>query len=115
MEEQITDFVKKYLSPFLCGYRKGFSTQHTLLALIEKWRKIMDKKGFGGAVLMDLSKAFDTIDHELLLAKLHAYGFDERSLRLFTPVCLTGGNEQRLIINLVHGQSFYRVCHKVQF
>ena len=82
MEEQITPFIDKYLSPFLCGYRRGFSTQHALLALIEKWRKIMDKKGFGGAVLMDLSKAFDTINHELLIAKLHAYGFDNKSLRL---------------------------------
>lgn len=82
MEEQISDFIKKYLSPYLCGYRKGFSTQHALLALTEKWRKIIDKKGFGGAVLMDLSKAFDTIDHELLIAKLHAYGFNEKSLRL---------------------------------
>ena len=82
MEEQMTSFIDKYLSPFLCGYRKGFSTQHALLALIEKWRKILDKKGFGGAVLMDLSKAFDTIDHELLIAKLHAYGFDEKALRL---------------------------------
>ena len=82
LEEQITTFIDKYLSPFLCGYRKGFNTQHALLALIEKWRKILDKKGFGGAILMDLSKAFDTINHELLIAKLHAYGFDEKSLRL---------------------------------
>ena len=83
MEEQTRDFVNKYLSPFLCGYRKGFSTHHALLALTEKWRASMDKGGFAGTVLMDLSKAFDTLDHELLIAKLHAYGFDKHSLRLF--------------------------------
>ena len=71
-----------YLSPYLCGYRKGYSAQHALLTLIEKWKSILDKKGFGGAILMDLSKAFDTLNHELLIAKLHAYGFSSDALVL---------------------------------
>ena len=71
-----------HLSPYLCGFRKGFNTQQALLSLIENWKKILDNKGFGGAVLMDLSKAFDTLNHELLIAKLHAYGFQRDSLRL---------------------------------
>ena len=54
---------------------------HKLLSsLIEKWKQILDDKGYGAAVLMDLSKAFDTINHELLIAKLHAYGFTKESL-----------------------------------
>ena len=69
-----------YLSPYLCGYRKGFNTQHALLSLIEKWRISLDKNG--GAVRMDLSKAFDTLNHDLLVAKLHAYGFDRSALKL---------------------------------
>ena len=74
--------VEEHLSPYLCGYRKGFSTQQALLSLLERWKNVLDKKGYGGAVLMDLSKAFDTLNHDLLIAKLHAYGFSKESLRL---------------------------------
>ena len=45
----------------LCGYRKGFCSQYALLFLIERWKKILDDKGFGGTVLMDLSQALDTL------------------------------------------------------
>ena len=82
MHRQVSEYIDKHLSPFLCGYRKGFNTQTALLSLLEKWKSTLDKKGFAGAVLMDLSKAFDTINHELLIAKLNAYGFSEPSLKL---------------------------------
>ena len=82
MQKQINDFIISFLSPCLGGYRKGFNTQHALLTLAENWRKSLDKTGFGGAILMDLSKAFDTLNHELLIAKLHAYGFQHDALKL---------------------------------
>ena len=82
MLNQITAYMNEYLSPYLCGYRKGFSTQTALSSLIEKWKQILDGKGYGAAVLMDLSKAFDTINHELLIAKLYAYGFTKESLMI---------------------------------
>ena len=75
MQKQINDFIINFLSPYLCGCRKGFNTQHALLTLVENWRKSLDNKGFGSAILMDLSKVFDTLNHDLLIAKLHAYGF----------------------------------------
>ena len=72
----------KCLSPFLCGFKEGYSPQNAILSLIEKWKIMIDKHGYSGAVLMDLSKAFDTLNHDLLIAKLDMYGFDKQSLRL---------------------------------
>ena len=80
MQNQISSHIEKHLSPFLCGYRKGYSAQHALIVLIEKWKMTLDKNGHAGAVLMDLSKAFDTLNHDLLLAKLNAYGFSNPKL-----------------------------------
>ena len=74
--------MNKYLSQNLSGYRKVLSTQTALNMLPEKWKKVLDDIGYAGAALMDLSKAFDTINHELLKAKLHAYGFSKEALTL---------------------------------
>ena len=72
--------MNKYLSPFLCGFRRGYSTQHCLLAMLEKMKRSLDKNNYAAALLTDLSKAFDCINHGLLIAKLQAYGFDHSSL-----------------------------------
>ena len=74
--------METFLSPYLCGYRQGYSVQHALIVLLEKLRVSLDNKGYGGAILMDLSKAFDTLNHDLLIAKLHAYGFSKKGLIL---------------------------------
>ena len=50
--------------------------------MIEKWKKHLDNNGIAGALLMDLSEAFDTLNHELLIAKLEAYGFDKDALAI---------------------------------
>ena len=56
--------------------------QTALNMLPKKWIKVLDDIGYSGSVLMDLSKASDTINHELLTAKLHAYGFGKKALTL---------------------------------
>ena len=103
--KNINDFIISFLSPYLCGYRKVFNTQHTLLALVENWRKSLDNTGFGGAILRDLSKAFDTLNHSLLIAKLHAYGFQHDALKLVIVTFLNDGTEPKLTRLLVHGRN----------
>ena len=64
----------------LCGFRKGHSTQHALLRLLHKWQKALESSNIVGNVLMDLSKAYDSLPHDLLIAKLAAYGLSYDSL-----------------------------------
>ena len=99
MQTQIFEYIDKHLSPHLCGFRRGNSTQTNLISMLEKWKLSIDNKGFAGGVLMDLSKAFDTINHQLLLAKLHAYGFSQQTLAI---ICSYLSNrKQRIKINNV--------------
>ena len=94
---QINDYMKDKLSIFLCGFRKGMGAQNCLLFIVEKWRKSLDKRGKCGVLLTDLSKAFDCLVHDLLIAKLHAYGFDYLALKLILSY-LTG-RKQRVRVN----------------
>ena len=84
MQKQMNTFVENFLSPYLCGYRKGYNSQYALLAMIEKWKLSLDNGEYAGGILMDLSKAFDTINHQLLIAKLYAYGFSKNALELLS-------------------------------
>ena len=79
--QQLNAFLENKLS-LLCGFRSRYSTQHALLNLINKWHSCLDNSGVVGTTLMDLSKAFDCLPHELALAKLHAYGVDIKNLKL---------------------------------
>ena len=78
---QLSNFMDQILSKYQCSFRKGYSTQYCLLAMLEKWKSTVDKGTSFGALLIDLCKAFDCFSHELLLAKLHTYGFSIVALR----------------------------------
>ena len=81
MHEEIFAYVDKLLSPYIFGYRKNHSTEQCLTIMLETWKKALDSKHSTGGLLTDLSKAFDCLNHELLIAKLDAYGFGKESCK----------------------------------
>ena len=80
MYDQMYPFFDQIFSKLQCGFRKGFSAEQCLIHMIEKCRKYRHTGGHGSALLTDLSKAFDCIDHQLLIAKLNTCGVDTNSL-----------------------------------
>ena len=80
--DQLTKHANEFLQFFEGASRILYSSQHILICLIEEWIIQLNKNKITGAVLLDLSKAFDCIPHDLLIAKLDAYGFDKEALSL---------------------------------
>ena len=81
IENQLHSVLNNIVSPYLAAYRESYSTQHVLIRLLEEWRENLDNNYTVGGVLMDLSKAFDCIPHDLLIAKLSAYGLNGNALK----------------------------------
>ena len=72
------------LEPNQFGFRPGHSTQDVLVNMVDGWRKAMDEDEVVGAVYLDFSKAFDMVDHSLLLLKMARYGVRGMELKWFT-------------------------------
>ena len=79
-ERLIYNQINEYIEHFLTGFRKNHNTQHSLLKMLENFKEALDKGNSVNAIFMDLSKASDTLNHNLVIAKLEAYGFSPKSL-----------------------------------
>ena len=79
--DQLVLSMENDLSPMVSAYRKNYSRQHVITHLVEEWREHLDENFAIGAVLTDLSKAFDCIPHDLIIAKRAVYGFSDAALR----------------------------------
>ena len=80
MYEHLYEYLNNYLNVLLCGVCKVHSTQYVLSRLLQSLKKELDNSGLVGTILMDLSKAYGCLPHDLLIAKLDAYGLDKPSL-----------------------------------
>ena len=80
---QVNSYMEPKLSKYLTRFCRNHNTQHTLLRMIESWWALKNKGQKIGVIIMDLSKAFDTLYHKLLFKKLQAFcfiSFDKKSL-----------------------------------
>ena len=77
--DQLYSFFEKIFNDMLAAYRPGYGCPNVLLKLIEDWKKALDEKENIGAILMDLSKAFDCIPHNLLICKLKLYNLSDEA------------------------------------
>ena len=82
MFAKMSTFFDNVFSKYQCRFRKGYSTEYFNLKMLKNGKKIVGKEKVFGALLTDLSKAFDGRDHKLLTAKLNAYSFNLPALRL---------------------------------
>ena len=97
MHKQLSEFTERFFSPLLGGFRQGYNIQHVLLNFLQYCKNSIDNRGLAGAVFMDLSKAFDCVNHGLLIAKLSAYGLNMDALQLIRSYL--SNRQQRVKIN----------------
>ena len=100
MYDQLYNYLTKFelLSDSQFGFRKSHSTATALLDCTNDWYMNLDRKMFNLVVLIDLKKAFDTVDHQILLRKLELYGIKGEALTLLKSY-LTNRNQKCQIKN----------------
>ena len=86
VHEQLYNFIiaNSVLFESQFGFQKGKSTAHSLIEIVENIRNCMDNSMYGCGIFIDLKKAFDTVNHDILLKKLEHYGIRDKCLEWFT-------------------------------
>ena len=79
---QLYEYFNDKLFPSQCGFRKGYSSEHSLLIMTEKLKESVEKGSGFGAILTGVSKALNCIDHTLLIVKLFAFEVSPLSLKV---------------------------------
>ena len=94
---QIDTFTRDKFLTLLTDFRKNHNTQRCLTSMLEMWKNTLGKGGYVSAIFMELSKVSDTLNHNILIAKLGDYGFERNSLSLMKSYL--SDRQQRILIN----------------
>ena len=86
--KQIDTFMTTKFSPYLCGFRKNHKVQYSLLKIIETWKKHLDKGEKIGEIMMDLSKAFDTINDSFAIGKIRCVRFFKNDFKTYAKLLI---------------------------
>ena len=99
VNRQLFSHLQKYniLHPTQSGFRPWYTTQDVLVGLVDSWRKALDADLLVRAIMMDLSKAFDCVDHSIFVRKLRVYGVNGGDLRWFQDYL--HGRKQRIRVS----------------
>jgi retron-type reverse transcriptase len=108
IDHQLKTLSSNVFAKSLSAYRANHSTQHVLLQFTEAVKGFLDDKLSTGAVLTDLSKAFDCLPHDLIIAKLHAYNVSKDALVLLASYLR--GRSQR--VKIANQRSEWRYIYK---
>ena len=101
--KQLISYIEKHniLSEFQFGFRKGHSTEQAITEIVDSFRSSVDSNQIVCGVFLDFAKAFDTVNHSILLKKLEKYGIRGSPLQWFTSYL---SNRQQYV-SLDHTQS----------
>lgn len=111
MTQQFSQYVLPLLSPFQFAYKKNHSTETALMYIIENWKMAIDSRQIVAAVSLDLSAAFDSIPHELLLRKMSAYGMSTNGVNLMRSYLVERYNKVK--VNGKLSDSFHEVSRGI--
>ena len=102
MYNRVYNFFTKnnLIYPLQFGFRQQYSTFHALISLTEDIRKNLDKGNIGCDIFVDLQKAFDTAEHDILLARLEHYGIRGIGMNDLNPTSLTENNLFLLMVSI---------------
>ena len=112
MHNKLSSYFDDIFLDYQFSFRKGISAQKCLITLIETWEKYLDNKEPFEALLTDLCKTFDCVNHELLIAKFHSYGFDNSSLRLIHSYLNSRQQQNRIDYKSNFEEHLLKICDK---
>ena len=89
-------------------FQEKHSTEHALLSIVEEIRKKLDNGIFTCGVFIDLEKAFDTVNHKILISKLDHYGIRDKALKLLTSYLMN--RKQFVKLNGIQSETVNMCC-----